>query len=86
MRPVETVLGMGRVGQRRMMEGLNITSICIRTFVNVRMYPKYYNNKKNRAKNILLFSYVYIDGYKSEKINIFFQNHTSTVNICTEKS
>jgi hypothetical protein len=50
MRRVETILGMGEMGQRRMVEGVNSTMIIVRTFVNVTMYPQYNNNtiiKKN---------------------------------------
>jgi hypothetical protein len=41
MRPVETVLRMGEGRQRRMMEGVNLTKIDYKHFVNVIMYPQY---------------------------------------------
>jgi hypothetical protein len=36
-----------------MMEGVNLTMIIIRNFVNVTIYPQYSNNKNELYKNVL---------------------------------
>jgi hypothetical protein len=48
MRPAET-----EEGERRMMEGVNLTKYIVSTFVNVTMYS-WYNYNKERKKTYYL--------------------------------
>jgi hypothetical protein len=61
IRLVESILRMGEEGYSKMMEGVNLTKIYGRTFVNVTVYPQYNNNMLIKIKfkgNLAILSFL----------------------------